>query len=61
MAKSKPQDAACERDDDGVVSNSLLHQELVEGVNDHDFCLQDRAQLIANGLPEDIARSLIPG
>lgn len=60
MDKRK-QDSAVEVDAQGIKTNTRLHQELTEGVNDHDFRMQDKAALIKAGVPKTVMDRLISG
>ena len=50
----------CLRYPDGSVSADALHEQLVAGVDDYDFCMQDKAELIRNGVPKAVLDRLIP-
>ena len=45
---------------DGSVSADALVEEMLAGVDDYDFCMQDKARLIANGVPKEVMERLIP-
>jgi hypothetical protein len=50
----------CIRLRDGSVSADALVEQMLAGVDDYDFCMQDKAELIKNGLPKVVADRLIP-
>ena len=50
----------CIRYADGSVSADALVEEMLAGVDDYDFCAQDKAELIKNGVPKEIMDQLIP-
>lgn len=45
---------------DGSVSGDALVEEMLAGVDDYDFCMQDKARLIARGVLKAVADRLIP-
>lgn len=50
----------CTRLPDGSVSADALVEQMLAGVDDYDFCMQDKARLIARGVPKAVADRLIP-
>jgi len=50
----------CIRLPNGTVSADALVEEMLAGVDDYDFCMQDKAELIENGVPEKVMDRLIP-
>jgi len=50
----------CIRYPDGTVSADALVEEMLAGVDDYDFCVQDKARLIKNGVPEQVSDRLMP-
>ena len=57
---SKKTDAAATVDKDGKVSNSALHEQMTEGVDDYDFRMQTRAKLLAAGVPVATLDRVLP-
>lgn len=53
-------DAAVAISSDGKRHNTALHQAMVEGVDDHDFRMRDKAALIKAGVPKAVMDRLIP-
>src|SRR5438874_11753116 len=59
--REKAKDSAAEIGEDGKLTNARLHEELVAGVDDHDFRMQTKKKLLAAGLPEEaLERVLAP-
>lgn len=56
----KKTDSAATIDKNGNVSNSHLHEQMTEGVDDHDFRMQTRAKLLAKGVPVAVLDSVLP-
>lgn len=56
----KKTDSAATIDKNGNVSNSRLHEQMTEGVDDHDFRMQTRAKLLAKGVPVAVLDSVLP-
>ncbi|MGO9930442.1 MAG: hypothetical protein ACLPV8_01295 [Steroidobacteraceae bacterium] len=50
----------CIRYADGTVSDDALHAEMLAGVDDYDFEMESKAQLIKNGVPKVVMDRLIP-
>jgi hypothetical protein len=50
----------CIRYPDGSVSADALVEQMLAGVDDYDFCMQDKAELIKNGVPKEVIDRLIP-
>jgi hypothetical protein len=50
----------CVRLRDGSVSADALIEQMLAGVDDYDFCMQDKAELIKNGVPNAVMDRLIP-
>jgi hypothetical protein len=42
---------ACVQNPDGSYSAAALHEQMTQGVDDHDFRMQTRAKLLAAGVP----------
>jgi len=59
--KTKPvrNDSVATIDNDGKVSNSRLHEQMTEGVDDYDFRMQTRAKLLAGGVPASVLDSVL--
>jgi hypothetical protein len=57
---SKKRDSAATVDKNGILSNSALHEQMTQGVDDHDFCMQTRAKLRAAGVPVAALDSVLP-
>jgi hypothetical protein len=53
-------DSACSVDDEGNVSNSWLHNEMLKGFDDHAFRMETRQHLIDLGMTPEEMDSLIP-
>ncbi|MGO9632999.1 MAG: hypothetical protein ACLPX1_03765 [Steroidobacteraceae bacterium] len=45
---------------DGSVSNARLHEQMTEGVNDHDIRMRTRKRLEAMGIPAKVLDSVLP-
>jgi hypothetical protein len=56
----KRRDSACFVAVDGSLSNALLHEQMIKGVDDHDFRMQTRAELLAAGVPITVLDSVLP-
>jgi hypothetical protein len=52
-------DSAAEVGEDGKPTNARLHEEMVAGVDDHDFRMQTKKRLLAAGLPEAALERLL--
>ncbi len=55
-----PSGESCIRLPDGSVSADALVEEMLAGVDDYDFCMQDKARLIKDGVPKAVMDRLIP-
>jgi hypothetical protein len=53
-------DAACVLNRDGSISNSELHEQMTEGVDDSDFRAKTRECLLAKGIPAENLNGLFP-
>jgi hypothetical protein len=60
LVMSKKTDSAATVDKNGKLSNSALHEQMTEGVDDHDFRMQTRAKLLAKGVPIAALDSVLP-
>ena len=56
---NKASDSAAFVDSSGEHSNALLHEQMTQGVHDHDFRLQTKKKLIALGVPQEDMDRLI--
>jgi hypothetical protein len=50
-------DSSCSVDDEGNVSNSWLHNEMLKGFDDQDFRLETRQHLIDLGMRSTVWRA----
>jgi hypothetical protein len=57
---TKPRDSAATIDEDGNLSNSRLHEQMTEGVDDSDIRARTRAALHAKGIPAAALNGLFP-
>jgi hypothetical protein len=57
---TKKSDSAATVDKNGNLSNSALHEQMTEGVDDHDFRMQTRAKLLAAGVPVAVLDRVLP-
>jgi hypothetical protein len=53
-------DGAATVDKNGKLSSSALHEQMTEGVDDHDFRMKTRAKLLAAGVPVTALDSVLP-
>jgi hypothetical protein len=56
----KETDSAATVDKNGNLSNSALHGQMTEGVDDHDFRMKTRAKLLAKGAPVAVLDRVLP-
>jgi hypothetical protein len=59
-SKARRRDSAASLDKDGGVSNSRLHEQMTEGVDDYDFRMETRAKLLAQGVPISALDRVLP-
>lgn len=57
---TKKTDSAAAVNKNGNLTNSALHEQMTEGVEDHDFRMQTRAKLLAKGVPVTVLDSVLP-
>ncbi len=53
------EDSAAFVDDQGSLTNGLLHEQMIAGVYDEDFRQETKRKLIAAGVPQEVMDSLI--
>jgi hypothetical protein len=58
--RATQRDSAATLDKDGNVSNSRLHEQMTEGVDDYDFRMETRAKLLAQGVPISALDRVLP-
>jgi hypothetical protein len=51
LIMSRKIDSAGTVDKNGKLSNTVLHEQMTQGVDDYDFRMQTRAKLLAAGVP----------
>jgi hypothetical protein len=57
---SKRTDGAATEGENGKLTNSVLHEQMTEGVDDYDFRMKTRAKLLAAGAPVDALDRVLP-
>jgi hypothetical protein len=57
---SNRRDSAATVDKNGNLSNSRLHGQMTEGVDDYDFRMETRAKLLAQGVPVSALDRVLP-
>jgi hypothetical protein len=57
---SKKTDSAATVDKNGKLSNTVFHEQMTEGVDDHEFRMKTRAKLLAAGVAVAVLDSVLP-